>query len=557
MRSYGLKPAAIALLAFVLIWMGGGCSLLRPSATPTASTGTEVVQTPVAEDTSRLASRQVLNLVGGISEGASLDPALVRDAQSFFLVRQIFGGLVTLDDDLNVVPDIAAQMPDISADGRTYTFHLRSGVNFQDGKEVKAQDFKYSLERATDPSLAGQGGSLPAAAYLSDIVGVSDKLQGKAKAVAGVVAKDDHTLEITIDAPKAYFLSKLTFSTSFVVDKANVEKGGANWIQHPNGTGPFKLKEWKAGDHITLVSNAKYHLGTPKLQTVNLWLGVKATGTMTQYENGQMDVIDVPLSDLDRVMDKANPLSRELTVTPSLSLTYVGLNTKLKPFDDPKIRQAFSYALDTKKIASAMFEHKVQQARSIVPPDMPNYTGSVTEPEYHLDKARQLIADSSYKSPESIPRVTVYTAGSGMSDLLLEVLTKDLGIKAEVRELDWNAYLAGLSRREYQAYVLSWVADYPDPQNFLEILFHTSSSENYGGYSNRQVDSLLDKAAVEQDRDTRMKDYSQAEQDIMSDVPVIPLYFDTNYVLTKPYVKGVCSTPLGILNLKDGWIQKH
>jgi oligopeptide transport system substrate-binding protein len=561
MYSKSLRWTTGLLLAFVILWSTAGCNLLAPASSTSSSPGASdtVVETPRPGAPPDLAKSQVLNLVGGTSEATTIDPALVRDTQASFLARQIFSGLVTLDDDLNVVPDLAAQLPDISSDGRTYTFTLRSGAKFQDGREVTAEDVKYSLERACDPSVdpTGQGANLPAATYLNDIVGASDKLAGKASELSGIVVKDDRTVAITIDAPKSYFLSKLTYSTAFVVDRSNVEDSGSDWWKKPNGTGPFKLKEWKTGDHITLTRNSSYYGGAPFLAQINLALGVNATGTMTQYEQDKLDVIDVPFSDLERVLDDTNPLSRQVSVVPALSLTYIGLNTTVKPFDDPKIRQAFYYALDRTKIAQVMYESKVQEAKGVVPPDMPNYTSEATAGTFDLDKAKQLIAESSYGSVDKLPPIVIYSAGGGLDSSLSEILYQNLGIKVEVRELEWADYLDGLAQRNFQAFILSWIADYPDPQNFLGMLFGSSSGENHTHYSSPEADGQLDQAAVERDLATREQDYARVEQTVLSDAPVVPLYHDINYVLMKPYVKGLRVTPQGVINLKDAWIQKH
>ncbi|MCK4964892.1 MAG: peptide ABC transporter substrate-binding protein, partial [Dehalococcoidia bacterium] len=197
------------------------------------------------------------NLSG--SSPSTLDPALCADAFSAGYIVEIFSGLVTLDRDLNVVEDIAESY-EISTDGMTYTFHLREGVIFHDGGGVTASDFKYSIERAANP----ETGSPVVGAYLGDIVGVKEKLGGEADEVSGVRVVDEETLEITIDAPKAYFLAKLTHPTAFVVDEENVASGD-DWWRHPNGTGPFKLEEWRAGRHIVLERNEDFYGGEVKL----------------------------------------------------------------------------------------------------------------------------------------------------------------------------------------------------------------------------------------------------------------------------------------------------
>ena len=199
-------------------------------------------------------------------------------------VAEIFSGLVTLDQNLKVVPDIAEKW-DVSDDRKTYTFYLRKEVKFHDGRPVTAQDFKYSIERAANPATL----SPTAENYLGDIVGVKDKLNRKAAEVSGVQVIDDYTLKITIDAPKAYFLAKLTFPTAYVVDKNNVERGGRTWTDKPNGTGPFKLQEYVRSQRLILAKNENYYGDVkPKLDEVQFIL---AGGSfMTMYENGDLGI---------------------------------------------------------------------------------------------------------------------------------------------------------------------------------------------------------------------------------------------------------------------------
>ena len=181
-------------------------------------------------------------LVRLYSDPPTLDPHLTTDAGSAAIIVEVFGGLVTINPDLEVAPDLAESW-DISADGRTYTFHLRGSAQFHDGKPVTAEDVLWSLERATDPKTLAP----VAQQYLGDIVGVSDKLEGAAQSISGVRVVDDRTLEITIDAPKSYFLSKLTYPIAFVLDRNNVESAEENWLDRPNGTGPFRLTRYDLG----------------------------------------------------------------------------------------------------------------------------------------------------------------------------------------------------------------------------------------------------------------------------------------------------------------------
>ncbi len=208
---------------------------------------------------------------------------------------------------------------------------------FHDGRPVTANDFKYSLDRTAK---LGQTTSVVAEAFLGDIVGAKDVTRGRADSITGVKVIDDSTLQITIDAPKSYFLAKLTYPTAFVVDKAQVESNPRNWTRKPNGTGPYKMVEWRLNERIILAANDNYYAGAPAVKRVvyNLAGG----SSLTQYENGEIDVSGISINDIERVQSSRDPLSKDYVTGPNLSVSYIGFNTKVAPFDDPKVRQAFA-----------------------------------------------------------------------------------------------------------------------------------------------------------------------------------------------------------------------
>ncbi|MGC8787295.1 MAG: peptide ABC transporter substrate-binding protein, partial [Anaerolineae bacterium] len=335
------------------------------------------------------------------SEPLTLDPALVVDATSAEYVVEIFGGLVTLDEKLEVVPDLAERW-EVSEDGKTYTFFLREGARFHNGRLVTADDIKYSLERACDP----RTGSTVAGVYLSDIIGAKEKLEGRASEIRGVQVLDEHTLRITIDAPKAYFLSKLTYSTAFVVDRRTVDQ--PDWLKQPNGTGPFKLQEY-SDQRIVLQRNEYYHRGKPKLAQVIFMLS--GGSPMSMYENGELDIVGVGPADIERVRDPSNPLYEELSIVPQLDIQYLAFDVRQAPFDDAKVRQAFSLAIDRKKICDVVWKGMRMPAQGIIPPGMPDYERPASLLSYDPQRAKQLIAESEYGEVGRLPPITLSISG--------------------------------------------------------------------------------------------------------------------------------------------------
>ena len=501
---------------------------------------------PSQSGSSASAARGTLRLAGG--EPVTLDPALVEDSTSAEYVEKIFSGLVSLDRYLHVRPELAEYW-DVSSDGTVYTFHIRPDARFQTGRPVLAADVAYSLDRA----LAPETGSNVASLYLGDIVGATDRLAGRADGVAGIVVVDEQTVSITIDAPKAYFLSKLTYPTAAVVDREEIARD-AGWLDHPNGAGAYRLVKQNR-DEIVLEANEHYFRGEPAIGRVVFDLS--AGDPTTMYETGEMDVAPVGLGDIERVQDPANPLHDELFQIPSLNVQYVGLNTRVAPFDDVDVRRAFQAATDREVIARTMFKGSVEPAWGVLPPGLPGYTDSLPRRRYDQTSARALLEKSRYGGAEGLPRIVFSTSagGSGLAEALAFMYREALGVEIEIQQLGWADFLSDLNRGRFQMFFLGWSADYPDPENFLDIQFHSESSGNSTGYSNPQVDQLLEEARVNPDAGERLATYQAAERIIIDEAPWIPLYHGIEYVLVKPYVKGLSITPQGVYFLEDAYLE--
>ena len=500
---------------------------------------------PVSEE-------NVLNLYS--IDPLTLDPAVSGEMTSHQYIMQLFGGLVRLDDNLKPAPDIA-QSWQVSDDGRTYTFYLRQDVSFHDGRQVKAEDFKYSWERACNPETRSQ----TAATYLGDIVGVREVLSGEREDISGVRVIGDYTLEVTIDAPKSYFLSKLTYPTAFVVDRADVESGG-EWWRSPNGTGPFKLKQWDENDLLVLERDELYYREPAKVNLIvfQLWGGVP----MNMYETGRIDVTSVGISYIEKVTDETGPFYQDLRVVSELSFSYIGFSTTKPPFDDVNIRRAFSQAIDKDKLVSLVFKGMMQRADGILPPGMPGYNEELLGLDYDIDRAKELIANSRYGDVSQLPPITITTAGwGGLISQGLEAIVhqwrNNLGVEVKVRQLEPERFLYHLKQEKDEMFYIGWIADYPHPQDFLDVLFHSGTDNNFGEYSNPEVDALLEMAGVEQDSELSLALYQQAEQLLIDDAACLPLWFGQNYILVKPYIEGYNLNPLGFAMLNEVSVEPH
>ena len=482
-----------------------------------------------------------LRLLG--PEPSDLDPHRAQDADSALYIVEIFGGLVTLDPDLELQPDLAEEIPTeenggkvVNEDGTvSYTFNIRQDALFHDRKPVTADTVKFSLERAADPATQ----SLVSEFFLGDILGVKEKLRGEADEVSGVRVIDQFTIEITIEREITSFLFKLTYPTAYVVDEAQVG-GGANWTRRPNGTGPYKLEEWRLGELIVLEANTNYHLGAPNIATVRYLLA--GTG-ITLYERDEVDVTGVALDDLTRVQDTTDRLNAEYHTGERLSISYLGFNTKAPPFDDVKVRQAFAMAIDKDELVREVLNDAIPVANGLLMPGLQAYTEDAQDPPFDPERALELLAESSYGGPEGLPEITMAESGTGAASgpttlVIQEMWLDNLGVDVGLQQSQAETFFQDVNEGRFQLFALGWIMDYPDEENLLNIHFDSESPNNDTFYENGEVDSLLRQGQVEPPGPARNELYQRAEQLILDDVPWFPLFFSRFHVLIKPYVNN-------------------
>jgi oligopeptide transport system substrate-binding protein len=471
----------------------------------------------------------------GADPATILDPIQVRDAGTAEYIVEIFGGLVSLDLDLNVIPDIAESW-EILDGGTRYVFTLRDDVVFyKSGRRVTADDVKYSLERAADPV----NNSPTVTLYLGSIVGVDEKFGGSVDSISGVKVIDEQTLEITLEEPIGYFLQALTYPVAFVVDQEQIESDPRNWTRSPNGTGPFRLKTFKPAEEIVLIPNQRYHLGVPLLEQVVFELS--GGSLLTRYENEEIHVGIVPALDLEAVKAGDSPLSDQYYPSNQMALSYLGLNVNQAPFDDIKVRQAMALAIDRDVINEVLLYNAWRVADGILPPEMPGYSESISTFPTDAERARSLLAESSYAG--NVPRIVLTYAGVGGDppDILQafqQQWEQTLGLEIELQATEYSAYLRELRRGTFQMYSAGWIADYPDPEDFLAKLFQSDSPQNELGYKNDEVDALLIAARTEPDQAVRFEMYRQAEELIINDAAVIPTFWPIDHQLVSSCVQN-------------------
>ena len=506
-----------------------------------------VFESPVVNGVNR---SQALFLSGGESTNPrDYDPATQHSSGD----KLVFSGLVSFDTSLKLAPELA-EARDISADGTVYTFHLRTNAKFHDDRPVVAQDVIYSWERAANPATQSD----TVLTYLGDILGVAEMHNGTADHISGLKALDDHTLQVTIDAAKPYFLFKLTMPVAFVLDQRNVETG-SEWYRTPNGTGPYKLTRWDNFQLMVYDANQDFYLGAPSIPqiVVKLYSGID----IRLFESGEIDMAGVYSSDVGRVLDPADPLHPDLYSGVSLCTDFVVFDVTQPPFDDVKVRQAFTIAFDRQKYIDVVNNGVGILAKGPYPPALPGYNLNLQGLPYDPGQARQLLAESKYGGPQGLPPIIFTDSGIGNTAgvsvaAMAQMWQQNLGVTITIENLEPDKYYDLLySGQHGQLFSGGWCADYPDPENFADVLFHTGAQQNIGNYSNPALDAVLEQARLEQDVTKRIQLYQQAEQIIVQDAPALFIMHEVSYELVRPNVKGFVLTPISIPLERYLWLQ--
>ena len=489
-----------------------------------------------------------------LADPTTFDPAKVEDGTTIDMLQQMFEGLVRWTPQNTLAPALA-QKWDISKDGLTYTFHLRPNVKFQDGNLMTAQDVYFSMRRALDPALK----SSVALSYLGDIKGAKELNSGKTKDLTGVKVIDPQTIAITITAPKAYWIYTLTYPTAYVLSKAEA-KDGVDLTDAADasgaGTGPFRLTSYQRGSKVLLTANAAYWDGAPKLAGQERPI-IKDAGTRhDEYVAGQLDIVDEAKGDLDA--DEKDPnLKDQIKYWPRAATYYIGLNQKTFPaFADVRVRQALAYATDKKRLQSVVLRGKLDIAQDILPIGIPGFDPHFQGLPYDPAKAKALLAAAGYPGGKGFPVINIsfresYPDLSKTVDLLRDMWQTNLGITLQPKVTEWAVLLDQEHRNSLDCYHIRWAADYLDQQDFYSILLHTNAGENHTLYSNPKFDALCDKADIEQNPAVRSGLYRQAARIAADEVPLIPLYYQKDIELVKPYVKNLDDGLMGHLPYKN------
>ncbi len=528
-----LIPLRLLVLLCVPLLLGTGCGHNAHSTGPVANT----LRVPL------------------LASPTTFDPAMVQDGTTIDMMQNVFEGLVQWTTSNTLAPALAVKWS-VSPNGLVYTFHLRPNVKFQDGSAFTASDVYASMRRALDPKL----GSPVALTYLGDIAGAAEVSAGKTTTLTGVKVVNPSTVQITITKPKAYWMDTLTYPTAYVVSPKETAPPNhilsADEVMRGAGTGPFQVQSYQKDFKVTLTANKTYWDGPPRIAGIERPI-IKDAGTRhAQYASGSIDILQYETQG-DLQADLQDPaLKAQVQYFSRAATFYIGLNQKAFPaFKDVRVRQALAYATDKEKIRHVALNDRNDLAQDILPEGIPGYDPNFRGIPYDPAKARVLLASAGYPGGKGFPSIPMtyresYPDLAKTVDLLRQMWADNLGVKIVPRVSEWGAMLAREDQNVLECYHIRWAADYLDPQDYYSTLLRTGSIEDHVVYSNPQFDALCDRADVEQNKTKRMALYRQAARIAADEAPMIPLYYQKDIELVKPYVHNIDDSLMGHLPYK-------
>ncbi len=514
-------------------------------------------------------SQQILRLPIGATDFITLDPALVQDAGDASAIQTLFTGLVQFNDH-GLIKDQLAASHFVSPDGLTYTFTLRPHLQFSDGTPLTAQDVAYSINRTLLPATQS-----PVTSYLSLIKDYDKIINGQLPTLIGdsLLVKNAQTIAIVLQKPQVYFLQTLSYPTAYVVERKIIDRYGKNWTDHlteGGGAGPFKTASYSHTLGLVVVPNPFYYGHQPRLQKIDFSISGDANTTYQAYLSNQYDQTAIPTPKLDYA--KTRP---DYVHAPALSLTMIQLNYDVKPFDVLKIRQAFDVALNRNLITRYLLRGVVTPTHRYIPVGMyganpqevvgpDGTTGTSGNRAMALTLLQQGLRDGGYKSIHDLPPITLSTVnGLGslqMANVLADQWENLLGVTVHINPIDPNLYDQESGAGTLQAWVYSWLADYPDPHDWLSIFFGKGESYNVMHYGQNHTSMAPQQQALQQEMaqadmlqnfSLRARLFNAIEEQLARETAWIPLFQSSYNYLQNPAVHGLGVNPLGIIDPED------
>ena len=471
----------------------------------------------------------------------TLDPAFASGVDTGAMVAKLYDGLMRYDyDAVEVVPNLAEDF-EVNEDSTEFTFTLKEGVTFHDGSPLTASDVKYSVERVLNPDTAS-----PVSWVFGDttLEGAQAFIDGEAEAVSGVEVVDERTVRFTLDQPYALFLNHLAMPAAHVVSEAVTSQleGGADLSANPVGTGPFTLADRTRDSSLTLEAFENYHDGAPTLERVEYRIITDPLITWEEFLAGNLSVSGIPPALFSDIVN--NPEYEDLIqTTDELAVYYWAMNQQFEPFKDPRVRRAMAMAIDRQAIIDGPYNGTDKLANGPIPPDLEGSNPDIEAIPYDPEGARQLLAEAGYEDGFDLTIWSTRTETTVAVSELIQFFLSEVGVNAEINQVDFGTLLDAAINGRAPAFYLSWFADYGDAYNFLFPLYVASGSERYG-YTNEEVTSLLEQAATMPNLEDRVPLYQEAEKLVTDDVPVVYIRYPVSYFAVSENVSGLLNHPI-------------
>jgi oligopeptide transport system substrate-binding protein len=519
-----LLRAGIALLASAVLVLG--------SVAPAI---------PVLTGPSALAAgRDDVRIVAG--EPRSIDPARHGDVGSAAVVANLFETLTAIDPSLTLRPALAESW-ELEDEGRRVVFTLRPNLTFSDGSALVAEDVVRSWRRVVDPQRPS-----PLASLIADVRGVRALLAGRASdpATMGVRADGDRRVIVDLERPGGD-LPTIVSSAPFAVVPRNA---GAEISPDPAtfvGSGAYVLAAIREGE-LELRANDRYWAGAPSIRTVRLLSDIGGRSPVDAFAAGELDYVPIGHWDAGWIAYDET-LGPSLRAEPSLSVTYYGFDTTRPPFDDARVRRAFALAVDWRRLAALQAPGSITPATGMVPVGIPGRPEGDYVPPYDPDEARRLLADAGYPCGRGLEPIQFLTGGGGSDRAVIAMLEAELGVTVDYAWMAFGDYFTRLEAEPPQLWNLSWIADYPGPNDFLDVLLGTGSTANYGRWSSAAFDEAIEDAVSSADPDQAVDAYARALGIVRDEAPVVPLYYGASWALAREGLLGAADNGMGILRL--------
>jgi len=476
---------------------------------------------------------------------ATLDPAIGYDWQNWSIIKSLFSRLLDYEPGTtNLVPDLATEMPKISADGMTFEFNMRDDVKFHNGRLLVADDVKYSIERAVNPKTQS-----PGAGFFASIEGFDDASAGKSTNISGITVNSPTSITFKLSRPDATFLHVMAINFASVVPKEDAEKFGPDFGKNPVGSGAFKFTSWALGQKLTIDKNADYYReGLPKLDQINFEVGVDPTVALQRLKNNEVDVLGDSIPAANYIAEKENSDNEGLIIEGGqLQTGYVTLNVKIKPLNNVKVRQAVNHAIDKDRIVQIL-NGRADAANQPLPPSMPGYDTGYKGFAYDVAKAKALLAEAGLANGFS---TELWTSNTDPNPRIAQSIQEDLakvGIKASIKSLaQANVIEAGGSGKAPMVWSggMAWIADFPDPSNFWGPILGCGGAVpggwNWSQYCNKTLDADAVKADAMTDpakADERQKLWGSVFTKAMDEAPWVPIFNEKRITMKSSRLGG-------------------